>query len=278
MNSVFSPSSLLPLPTPIHDPAPCLYLRPRYKCSYLQRSIHHISSLLIQFPLSSPHPLRKCQLPISSVTPSDKGVVSVISFEDVMEKDWSFLETDDTNSDEVHKQKTDRIISAGEIGETSKVLVSVGSEEFVDRVVESSPCQQLLVVHDSLFVLAGIKEKCDNVNCWQGELIYVPEKWAPLDVVFLYFLPALPFELSQIFGALAKRCSPGARIVISHLQGREVLAQQRGQYADVVVSSLPDETTLQSAAANHSFQMVEFVDEPGFYLVVLKFDAKSSAN
>lgn len=261
MNSIFSPPSFIPIQNPLHNLAPCLYQWPG------QRAIHRISSLSI-------HPM--CKKSIRAVSPSDPGIVSVVSREDVNEKDWSFLETDDTNSSEVHKQKTDRIISAGEIGETSMVLVSIGSEEFVDRLVQSSPCQQLLIVHDSLFVLAGIKIMYDTVTCWQGELIYVPEKWAPFDAVFLYFLPALPFELSQIFGALAERCSPGARIVISHPQGREVIEQQQGQYPDVIISSLPDKTALLRVAADHSFEMVEFVDEPGFYLAVLKFEGKNS--
>lgn len=63
----------------------------------------------------------------------------------------------------------------------------------------------------------------------------------------------------------------GARIVISHPQGREVLEQQRKQYPDVIVSDLPDEMTLQKAATHHSFQVAQFVDEPTFYLAVLKF-------
>jgi hypothetical protein len=67
----------------------------------------------------------------------------------------------------------------------------------------------LLIVHDSLFLLACVKEKYDKVKCWQGELIHVSEKWAPLDVVFLYFLPALPFKLDEVLGSLAKRFSPG---------------------------------------------------------------------
>lgn len=135
--------------------------------------------------------------------------MSVINFEDVVEKDWSFLDSDDFTSNQDYNQKLDRIIASGGIQESSRVMVSLGSEVFVDKVVESSPCNLLLVVHDSLLVLACIKEKYDKVKCWQGELIYVPEKWAPLDVVFLYFLPALPFELNQVFEALAKLCSPG---------------------------------------------------------------------
>lgn len=60
-------------------------------------------------------------------------------------------------------------------------------------------------------------------------------------------------------------------MVISHPQGREVLKQQRQQYPDVILSDLPDKMTLQKVIADHSFEMVEFVDEPGFYLAVLKF-------
>lgn len=59
-------------------------------------------------------------------------------------------------------------------------------------------------------------------------------------------------------------------MVISHPQGREILKQQQEQFADVI-SDLPDEMTLQKVAANHSFEMAKFVDEPGLYLAVLKF-------
>lgn len=60
-------------------------------------------------------------------------------------------------------------------------------------------------------------------------------------------------------------------MVISHPQGREILKQQQEQFADVVISDLPDEMTLQKVAASHSFEMAKFVDEPGLYLAVLKF-------
>lgn len=206
MSSIFLCSPLFPLTLPLHHHASCHHLHPRYTstCCYRHPSISQcLSSSISRKSLSNRQPS------ISAVTPSNEGAISVINFEDFVEKDWSFLETDNTNTGEANKTKTDRIISAGEIEETSKVLVSVGSEGFVDQMVDSSPCQQLLVVHDSLLTLACIKEKYDKVNCWQGELIYLPEKWSSFDVVFLYFLPALPFELGQVFGSLAKRCLPG---------------------------------------------------------------------
>ncbi|XP_010554889.1 PREDICTED: uncharacterized protein LOC104824483 [Tarenaya hassleriana] len=210
--------------------------------------------------------------PSASATTPSEGAAPVVNVEDFYEKDWSFLESMETGSSD-HAQKIERIVKAGEISESSRVLVSIGSEAFIDHLMESSPSQLLLVVHDSLFVLACVKEKYDKVKCWQGELTYVPEKWSPLDVVFLYFLPALPFSLDEILKMLSERCSPGARIVISHPQGRKGLEEQRQKQDPdhVVVSELPDSSTLQTFAKKHSFEVTKFVDEPGLYLAVLKF-------
>lgn len=149
-----------------------------------------------------------------SSTPSNEGVVSVVNFEDLVEKDFSFLDSNEFSSIEEHDQNIRRIISSGEIAESSQVMVSISSEGFVDQLFDSAPCRNLLVVHDSILTLAYIKEKYDKVKCWQGEVIYVPEQWGPFDVVFLYYLPAMPFELDAIFGALSKCCVPGEFFVL----------------------------------------------------------------
>ncbi|XVF07404.1 hypothetical protein REPUB_Repub06bG0135900 [Reevesia pubescens] len=209
MRSLLVPSSLL-LPSLSHRSLPILQSQPQHigtNSSHYDR--YCASPVCLSFHSSFPcKSLCSHRLLAAATNASSEGAVSVINIDDYHEKDWSFLDSDELNSEQV-KQNVDCITSAGEIEETSRVLVSIGSEGFVDHLVDSSPSQLLLVVHDSIFVLAGIKEKYDKVKCWQGELIYVPEKWSPLDVVFLYFLPALPFQLDQIFVALAKRCSPG---------------------------------------------------------------------
>lgn len=66
-------------------------------------------------------------------------------------------------------------------------------------------------------------------------------------------------------------CSIGGRLVISHPNGRKALEQEQQQFPDVVVSDLPDRMTLQKAAADHSFDLIEFIDEHSFYLAILKF-------
>ncbi|KAF3645143.1 putative activator of 90 kDa heat shock protein ATPase -like protein 1 isoform 1 [Capsicum annuum] len=273
MSSISSSLFFPAFTSPLHISRQCLRLQPTHSC-YRQYAFHNHGNITLSIHVqsASPHPYSNLQSGCSAIASSNDGTISMINIEDVMEKDWSFLEYLD--SSEEHKQKIDKIISAGEITENSKVLIAISSNEFVDRVVDSSNFEQLLVVHDSIFMLACIKEKYDMVKCWQGELIYVPEKWAPFDVVFIYFLPALPFELGQILEALRKRCLPGARVVISHPQGRQVVEEQQKKYPDVVVSNLPEKMLLQNVAADHSFELVKFVDEPDFYLAILKFEAE----
>ncbi|KAL6523181.1 hypothetical protein OROGR_016784 [Orobanche gracilis] len=259
-NMLHSTSSFMPLKQSPSFYCPSLNSHPKI-CLPTSRSII--------FPYTSSNPPLARRFSIVSTVHSNQHKDSVVHFEDFVEKDWSFLDTD---NDGEFMKRIDQIISAGKIEETSNVLVSISSEALVDRVVYSSPCQQLFVVHDSLLILACIKEKYDNVKCWQGEVINVPEKWTSFDTVFLYFLPAMSFELDQLLAALAKRCLPGARLVISHPQGRQVAEEQRQKYPDIVVSSLPEKMTLQRSAVDHSFEVVEFVDEPGFYLAVLRFN------
>lgn len=203
MNSCSSLGSFILLSPPLCKFHPCLRMK-HPPCS----SSFNLSSISM-----TPKPALPTLLKATTDSNIDaiisEEAASVIPIEEVIEKDWSVLDSDESSSGEEFKRSIDRIISAGKVEESSKVLVSTGSEEFVDLLVFSTHCKSLLVVHDSLLILALIKEKYDKVKCWQGETIYVPEKWAPLDVVFLYFLPALPFKLDEILGSLAKKCSPG---------------------------------------------------------------------
>ncbi|CAN0879117.1 hypothetical protein LINGRAHAP2_LOCUS12860 [Linum grandiflorum] len=265
MNSITLPSTLV-------LQAPSLW-----SSSHTRLNRLCISSYTTRPTLTNSFTLRTSS--IDAAVPSEEDSIPVMSFEDFVEKDWSFLDPEEPDSKDV-KRNNSRIISAGGITEGSKVLVSTSSEEFVDQLMEdesSSLHGFLLVVHESLLTLALLKEKYDeNLKCWQGELIDLPEKWTSLDVVFLYFLPALPSKVDDVLDKLAKHCSPGARVVISHPQGREKLERQRQEYPELIVSELPDEISLQEVASSRSFEVAEFVDEPGFYLAVLRFSGSTA--
>ncbi|ERN11166.1 uncharacterized protein LOC18439356 [Amborella trichopoda] len=253
-----SPFSLLP-PSTLSSPSPAL-------------TLHRPLPLIRLKNPKTPSLLAFCSPPsqagISPISTSSSPLGD--PFSDFVEKDWSFLEFDHVNTNEEIEEKSKRIIEAAAIRDDSKVLVCLGTEDFVDRVRASSQCQ-LLVVHYSLYVLAGVKEKYDTVRCWQGDIVDVPAKWAPFDAIFLCFFPALPCSLDRLFGALVERCSPGACVVISYAQGREIVERQRQRYPEMVTSDLPDKDTLEKLAAANSFQITDFIDEPNFYLATLKF-------
>ncbi|CAL9166007.1 unnamed protein product, partial [Musa hybrid cultivar] len=173
---------------------------------------------------------------------------------------------------EQRADKARRIISAADIrGTGSRVLAALPTLSFVDRVVESAPCELLVAIHESLFVLAMIKESHDRVRCWQGGVDAVPERFSPFDAMFICYFPGMGVSIDQLLSSLSGKSSPGS-VVLSFDQGREVIEQNhRQQYPDMVTNNLPDRTELERAATEHSFQITEFVDEPTFYLAVLRF-------
>ncbi|CAN6443603.1 unnamed protein product [Victoria cruziana] len=214
-----------------------------------------------------------CSSPSSSTAPAaaDEGSdVEIVPFDDFTEKDWSFLDIDHVNTEKEVEEKTGRIIAGGAIEDSSKVVVCLPTDDFVDRIRAAHQCP-LFVVHYSLYMLAGVKEKHDTVKCWQGDVVDLPERWAPFDALFLNYFPALPCSLDRLLDALVSRCSPGARIVLSYAQGRETVEQQRRRYPDMVTAELPDKESLEKIAADRSFHITEFVDEPTFYLAILKY-------
>ncbi|XP_020104095.1 uncharacterized protein LOC109721088 [Ananas comosus] len=161
--------------------------------------------------------------------------MAIVEGHDLVESDWSFLDPPD------------------------------------DALVESAgPCELLVAVHESLFALAMIKEAHDRVRCWQGGAAAVPEKFAPFDAVFVCYFPGMGLSIAELLESLAPRCSPGARVVICFDQGRQVVEQHWQQYPDMVTADLPDKALLEKAATENSYQITEFVDEPNFYLAVLR--------
>lgn len=223
----------------------------------------------------------------------------VVHCADLVEKDWSFIDSDVDESG--WDAKCRRIVSVAEVGEKSRLLVSFGASGFIDKIVTECQCETLLVVHDSLFDLAMIKEKYDRVRCWQGSIMDLPEKFLPLDVVFVCYFPGMGVSVEDLLASLARSCSPGlvflffffliffqsesvfdltmarsentgARVVICCDQGREIVEQvHKQQHPDIVTSDLPCKTNLEMAAGANSFRLTEFVDDPTFYLAVLKF-------
>ncbi|XP_010936993.3 uncharacterized protein [Elaeis guineensis] len=252
----------------------------------LSQTLNQTLTLISPHPrclaFKSRHPSRGLSyspsLRISS-TSAVAASASLFPSEDLIERDWSFLEPDSFGPDQEWAEKARRIVAAGQICEGSRVLAAFPTIGFAGLLADLSPCELLLAIHESLFVLAMIKESHDRVRCWQGEISAMPERFSLFDVVFACYFPGLGVSVDQLLTLLAARCSPGARLVIGFDQGREIIERNhRQQYPDMVTFDLPDKITLEKAATDHSFQLTEFVDEPTFYLAVLKFQERGVPN
>lgn len=69
----------------------------------------------------------------------------------------------------------------------------------------------------------------------------------------------------------------GGRVILSFDLGREVVEQKhKKQFPDMVTYDLPDRIALTKAASEHSFLITEFLDEPTFYLAVLRFRSEET--
>ncbi|KAH9313552.1 hypothetical protein KI387_022179, partial [Taxus chinensis] len=189
-----------------------------------------------------------------------------VSAEFLDTQDWSFLNQSFSWSNE----NMATVVAAAQLEEDSKVVVCMGTEQFVNYLASVSPSTALSVLHYSLIGLADVKEQHDNVRCRQGDIVGMPSSWGTLDVVFINYLPALICPIPQMFQTLVKRCAPGARVIISDTQGRAQLNVNKQSYPDVITGDLPDKVELEKLLQGHPLQLVSFRDEPDFYFAVLK--------
>ncbi|XP_066396552.1 uncharacterized protein [Miscanthus floridulus] len=196
-----------------------------------------------------------------------------VAVADIVEKDWSFLESAGAN--------LQRALAAGALSPALRVLALTPTASFVSSLLASSPCELLVAAHESMYVLAGVKEAHDEVRCFHlegggggrggGVVEAVPERFDDFDVVFVCYFRGMGVSAAALLKSLARRCSKGARVVMFLDQGRQNFEQQRREHPDVVTSDLPNKAFLEKAASGNKYEITEFVDEPSFYLAVLQF-------
>ncbi|KAL6649548.1 hypothetical protein ACP70R_013772 [Stipagrostis hirtigluma subsp. patula] len=180
--------------------------------SYLLRPAPRTRPQLQPRPPNSefPKPLRLSLFaPAAAVAPRVAAVPDGVAIADVVEKDWSFLD-----SPGAHLQ---RALAAGALTPSSRVLAVTPTASFVGALLAASPCDLLVAAHESLYVLAGVKEAHDEVRCFHlegggggrggGVVEAVPERFDDFDAVFVCYFPGMGISAAALLKSLAKRCS-----------------------------------------------------------------------
>jgi hypothetical protein len=160
-----------------------------------------------------PNPKLPCPVSLS-LTPAAPRLAAVpdgVAIADVVEKDWSFLDSAGASFA--------RALAAGALTPASRVLAVTPTASFVGALLESSPCELLVAAHESLYVLAGVKEEHDEVRCFHlegggggrggGVVEAVPERFNDFDAVFVCYFPGMGISAAALLKSLAKRCAKG---------------------------------------------------------------------
>ncbi|KAF3340146.1 hypothetical protein FCM35_KLT15917 [Carex littledalei] len=251
--------SLLPIPSLFSVPYPYPY-KTKTKTKTLDFKPFCLS--LKRRHLNPPFELY-CAPPSLSPSPSPSPSV-LVTHEDLNERDWSFVEVEKADD------KMARVISSASLPPSSRVLVALPTPSFVDQLIDASMPQHVVAYHESLVMLSNVKELRDEVRCFQGGVTTVPTKFSPFDAVFVCYFPGMGVSLGQLLRSHASLCSSGSRVVIFFEQGRETIEIHRQQFPDRVTSDLPELETLKKVASTNGFELIEFVDEPTFYVAVLR--------
>ena len=160
----------------------------------------------------NPNPPKPLRLGLTlAPAPRPAAVPDGVAIADVVEKDWSFLESAGAGFQ--------RALAAGALSPSSRVLAVTPTASFVGAVLASSPCGLLVAAHESLYVLAGVKEAHDEVRCFHlegggggrggGVVEAVPERFDDFDAVFVCYFPGMGVSAAALLKSLAKRCSKG---------------------------------------------------------------------
>jgi hypothetical protein len=180
--------------TPIPHPKPHPQFQPR-----------HIAP-------KSPKPLRLSLAPALSCAAAPLAAVpDGFAIDDIVEKDWSFLNASGS--------QLPRALAAAALSPASRVLAVTPTAPFVSALLAESPCELLVAAHESLYVLGGIKEEHDQVRCFHlegggagqggGVVEAVPGRFDAFDVVFVCYFPGMGVTAAALLKSLAKRCCKG---------------------------------------------------------------------
>ncbi|KAJ1686337.1 hypothetical protein LUZ63_017727 [Rhynchospora breviuscula] len=192
----------------------------------------------------------------------------LVTHQDLNERDWSFVEP----PSEHPRQQLRQVINSASLPSFSRVLVTLPTPRFIDELldpVHGAEPQHVVAYHESLLMLSNVKESHDEVRCFQGDVTTVPAKFAPFDAIFVCYFPGMGVSVGELLRSHASLCSSGSRVVIFVEQGRGTIEIHRQQFPDMVTSDLPDLKTVEKAVATNGFKIIEFVDEPTFYVAVL---------
>ena len=164
-------------------------------------------------------------------------------------------------------EKLRRIVEAGEIGETDRVLdVGTGVGALIDYILPHKPSK--IYANDlAENMLERVNAKYPDVITLQGDIALLDLPDGSIDVAYINGCFSNIMDKDKTLDNLWRMFLQGGRLVIAHPLGRRFIEELK-HCAPFPLDSLPDREEALTMFKAHKFKLKVYEDEPEFYLLV----------
>ncbi len=119
-------------------------------------------------------------------------------------------------------------------------------------------------------MLARARERYPYVTFHQHDVIDLPGRIPPVDIVFCNSAFGNVYDQYQALLAMSRMLNPGGRLVISHSEGRRFHERLRKDRPDMVLHPLPEPEDGPSLLEQAGLDFLSLTDEPALYILAGK--------
>ncbi len=168
-------------------------------------------------------------------------------------------------------ERLEGIVSSAQIKAGDAVLdVGTGTGALIAPILKAMP-SEVVACDLSRKMLAQAKAKYGrSVKYVQQDVIDLPGKEGPFDVVFCNAVFGNIYDQRQALKAIHSLLAEGGRLVISHPMGKDFVRRLKEVRPEYNIKELPDESEITPLLESQGLSLIEFVDEPELYLAIAK--------
>lgn len=177
-------------------------------------------------------------------------------------------------------ERTRLIVAKSGIAASSRVLdVGTGMGVLIEYFLEQGISEQNVVGCDlSSKMLNEARRRYGQVTFWQGDVLELPADLGKFDAVFFNACFGNIFDQKQVVSKMRDVVRTNGKIIISHPLGNAFVEKLKAQDPKLVLQRLPERADLEIWCRDLELELVEFTDEPEFYLAILQARDGSERN
>jgi ubiquinone/menaquinone biosynthesis C-methylase UbiE len=167
------------------------------------------------------------------------------------------------------EEKLEDIVKSAQIKAGDVILdVGSGTGALLAPILKAMP-SKVVACDLSREMLAQAKEKYgSSVKYVQRDVIDLPGKEGPFDVVFCNAMFGNIYDQQLALQAIHTLLKEGGRLIISHPMGKDFVRRLKELRPETIKELLPGESEIGPLVEPEGFKVIQFVDEPEFYLAI----------